>query len=52
MSEHDRTRIPVRSDTRDQYLKPLLQGGETYDSLIRRLVEQYEPPNPKEEIPA
>ena len=31
------TRLPVREVTRDEILKPLKRGDETYDDLLRRL---------------
>jgi hypothetical protein len=37
------TRIPCSTETREKYLKPLKRGGETYDDLLRKMAEQYEP---------
>lgn len=33
------TRIPVSEETRDEILKPRKRGGESYDDLLRRLVD-------------
>lgn len=35
-------RVPVATETRTEILKPLLRGGETYDSLLRKMAEQYD----------
>lgn len=35
------TRLPCSRETREDYLRPLLRNGETWDSLLRRLAEQY-----------
>lgn len=37
------TRIPCSMETREQYLKPLKRGGETYDALLRKMADQYNP---------
>jgi hypothetical protein len=37
------TRLPVSKETRDERLKPLKRAGETYDSLLRKMAEQYDP---------
>ena len=37
------TAIPVRRSTREEVVKPLKRGGETYDSLLRRLAESHDP---------
>lgn len=37
MAENDVTRIPVTRATRDDVIKPLKRGDETYDDVIRRL---------------
>ena len=42
------TAVPVKRSTREEILKPLKMGGETYDSLIRRMARQYSPPEPPE----
>jgi len=36
------TRLPCSSETRDEVLYPLKEPGESYDDLLRRLVEHYE----------
>lgn len=33
--------IPVARETREDIIKPLKRGGETYDALLRRLAEQH-----------
>lgn len=33
------SRLPCSSETRDEYLKPLKLGDETYDELLRRLAK-------------
>lgn len=43
MSDVTETRIPLSFETRD-LVKSYKRGGETYDELIRRMAEQYEPP--------
>jgi len=51
----EKTRIPVRVDTRDNLLKPLKRGGESYDDVLRKLIAQYEPEEPDipdPEVPA
>ena len=37
------TRLPVSKETRDERLKPLKRAGETYDSLLQKMAEQYDP---------
>ena len=37
------TRLPLRVETRDEILRPLLRGGETWDSLLRKMASQYDP---------
>lgn len=37
------TRIPASKEVRDEVLKPLKRGGETWDSLFRSMAEQYDP---------
>ncbi len=41
MSSARFTTIPVRPGTRDR-IKDLKRGGETYNSVIRRLADEYE----------
>ena len=36
--------IPVSRETRENVIKPLKRGGETYDALLRRLAEGHEDP--------
>jgi len=43
MSATDLTRVPCRPDTRDEILRPLKRGGESYDDLLRNMAEQYDP---------
>ncbi|WP_195156080.1 hypothetical protein [Halococcus agarilyticus] len=48
MSESDsgydaKTAIPLRVSTREEVVIPLKRGAETYDSLIRKMAEQYDP---------
>lgn len=42
-----KTSIPIDRPVRDNILKPLLMGGETYSELIVRMSEQYDPPTPE-----
>lgn len=37
------TRIPCSVSTRDK-IRGLKRGGETYDELLERMADQYEPP--------
>ncbi len=46
MSTATETRIPVSKETRD-LVKSYKRGGETYDALIRQMVAQYDPSEPK-----
>jgi hypothetical protein len=43
MSQSELTRLPCRPRTRDEILKPLKRGGESYDDLLRKMAEQYDP---------
>lgn len=43
MSTASETRLPCSTETRDEVLRPLKRGGETYDDLLRRMAEQYDP---------
>lgn len=36
------TRVPMSKETRDEVLRPLKRGAETWDSFFRRLAEQCE----------
>jgi hypothetical protein len=42
MSQSDTT-VPVSKETRENVLRPLKRGGESYDELFRKMAEQYEP---------
>ena len=42
----EKTRIIVRKDTRDNLLKPLKRGDESYDDVVRKLIAQYDPDPP------
>lgn len=42
MSNASETRVPCSKDTRKR-LWNAKQGGETFDSLFNRMLEQYEP---------
>lgn len=42
MSQAQKTRIPCSSDTRD-IVKKQKRGGETYDSVLRKMAAQYDP---------
>jgi len=37
------SRIPVATETRENVLRPLLRRGQTWDSLLRAMAEQYDP---------
>jgi len=43
MSANADTRLYCMKDTRDEILKPLKRGGESYDELLRSMAEQYDP---------
>lgn len=43
MSASKLTRVPCTPETRDEILQPLKRGGESYDDLLRKMAEQYEP---------
>jgi hypothetical protein len=42
MAENQFTAIPVKPDTRDR-VRSLKRGGEDYDSLLRKMADQYDP---------
>jgi len=44
MSASELTRVPCYANTRDNILKPLKRGGQSYDDLLRAMAEQYDPP--------
>jgi len=48
----EKTTIPVQRDTRENILRPLKRGGESYDSLLRKMAAQYEPKAPDVEVTA
>jgi hypothetical protein len=50
MSRNTDARIAVSSETREA-VKRQLRGGETYDELLRKMADQYEP-NTDEAPPA
>ena len=37
------TTIPVSKETREKLLRPLKRGGQSYDDLLRKMADQYEP---------
>lgn len=37
------TRLPCSVETREEILRPLKRGGETYDDLLRKMARQYDP---------
>jgi hypothetical protein len=41
-SKTDRANIKVRPNTRDR-VRSLKRGGESYDELLRKMAEQYNP---------
>jgi len=43
------TRIPL-SETRRKQLKALKRGDETYDQLLEKMIEQYDPDEAAESI--
>lgn len=43
MSVKELTRVPCRPTTRDEVLRPLKRGGESYDQLLRKMADQYDP---------
>ena len=42
MSKAQETRIPCSRDTRE-LVRALKRGGENYDSVLRKMVKQYDP---------
>lgn len=42
-------RIPCSRETRDEVLRPLKTGGQTFDELLREMAAQYEPERPSSE---
>lgn len=49
MSRAQESRIPCSSETRE-LVKDQKRGGENYDSLLRKMVEQYEPEKAPESV--
>jgi len=45
MSAGKLTRVPCQPTTRDEILRPLKRGGESYDQLFRKMADQYDPEN-------
>lgn len=43
MATNPDTRLYCTRETRDEILKPLKRGGESYDELLRAMAEQYNP---------
>ena len=37
------TRLPISTECREEHLRPNLRGGETWDALLRKMAEQYDP---------
>jgi len=52
MTMSEKTTLPVQKDTRENILRPLKRGGETYDDLLRKMAAQYEPDTPNVEVTA
>lgn len=46
MSMANDTRIPVSSETRDT-IRACKRGGESYDELLQKMAEQYDPDAPE-----
>ena len=46
MAQRESTCLPISRHTRDEVIRPLKRGGETYDELLRRMADQYEPREP------
>lgn len=42
MAQADETRLPCSKETRD-LVAAQKRGGETYDSVLRKMVDQYDP---------
>jgi len=45
MAQHTKARLPVEFETRDR-VKALKRGGESYDALLRKMADQYDPSEP------
>ena len=44
------TTLPVKVSTRENILRPLKRGGETYDELLRKMAAQYTPEDPEVDL--
>jgi len=42
MTEDDYTSVPCRTATRNK-IRSLKRGGESYDEMLRKMVEEYDP---------
>lgn len=49
MAKNSMTTIPVSPATLER-VRALKRGGETYDDLVDRILEQYTPPRPRAEV--
>jgi len=52
MTMSEKTTLPVQKDTRENILRPLKRGGETYDDLLRKMAAQYDPDTADVGVPA
>jgi hypothetical protein len=43
MAARELTRVPCTPETRDEVLKPLKRGGQSYDDLLRAMAAEYDP---------
>lgn len=48
MATTGRTTVPAKRETVENHLRPLLRGGESWDTLLRKMAEQYDPENTNE----
>jgi hypothetical protein len=39
----ERTSVPCSRETVEKHLRPLKRGGETYDQLLKKMADQYDP---------
>jgi len=44
------TTLAVKASTRENVLRPLKRGGETYDDLLRKMAAQYTPEDPEVDL--
>ena len=49
MSKADETRLPCSKETRSK-IAAMKRGGETYDSVLRKMVAQYDPEDALENV--